>query len=112
MRAMKRIPILMFCSMLASMFTPTAHSVEAGANSSQDRLAYARSLGKQGNIDEAVEQYLIYYANNPEKHAALGLISGLYENGGRIKEAIEFVERFLVSGDESLTRISQVNRDK
>ena len=106
MRAMKTISVLMFCSMLLSMFIPTAHSAEPGTNSSQDRLAHARSLGKQGNIDEAVEQYQIYYANNPEKHAVLQWISGLYENSGRIKEAIEFVERSLVSGDESLMRDS------
>ena len=79
-------------------------SKQPGANSYQDRLAEARSLGKQGNIDEAVEQYLIYYTNNPEKHGVLQWITRLYENNGRIKEAIEFVERFLVCGEESLTR--------
>lgn len=104
MRAMKTISVLMFCSMLPGMFIPTAHSAEPRANSSQDRLAHARSLGEQGNIDEAVEQYLIYYADNPEKHLVLIWISELYENNGRIDEAIVFGEKFLASGDEYLTR--------
>lgn len=106
MRAMKTISVLMSFSMLLSMFISTVHSVEPGTNGSQERLANAMSLGKQGNIDEAVEQYLIYYTNNPEKHVVLQWISGLYENSERIKEAIEFVERSLVSGDESLIRDS------
>ena len=104
MKVMKTISVLMFFSMLLSMFISTARSVEPGTNGSQERLAHARSLGKQGNIDEAVKQYLIYYANNPEKHAVLQWISGLYENSGRIKEAIVLGERFLASGDEYLTR--------
>ena len=94
----------MFCSMLLSMFISTVHSAEPGINASQYRLAHARSLGEQGNIDEAVEQYLIYYADNTEKHLVLLWISELYENSGHINEAIVFGEKFLASGDGYLTR--------
>ena len=104
MNAMKTISVLMFCSMLLNIFIPTAHSTDPGTNGSQDQLANARFLGKQGNIDEAVEQYLSFYTNNPEKHAVLQWISELYENNGRINEAIVFGEKFLASGDEYLTR--------
>jgi len=100
MIAVKTIPALLFCSIFLSMLIPDAHSAEAD----QDQLAYAQSLAREGNIDEAIEQYLIYHANNPDEHLVLETISGLYKRSKRYKEAIEFAEKFLVSGETHLTK--------
>jgi hypothetical protein len=61
-------------------------------------LEYATSLGEGGKIDESVSNLDRLYSN-PENHTILHWISELYERNGRMKEAIEFAELFLVSGE-------------
>jgi len=97
---------LTFHFVLLSVVLRATYSAEPEQSVFQDPLARARSLDRQGKTDEAVEQYLLYYADNPEKHEVLQYISGVYENGGRYREAIDYVERTLVIGDESLIRDS------
>ncbi|MHC4434424.1 MAG: tetratricopeptide repeat protein, partial [Planctomycetota bacterium] len=72
-----------------------------------ERLRLAGSLAREGRIDEAVEQYLSYYADNPEDHSALGWIARLYEKSGRAAEAIEFLEKYLLTGASSPGGYSQ-----
>jgi tetratricopeptide (TPR) repeat protein len=84
------------------VFIVPLSSAEPMPSGSLNPLEYAKSLGEGGKIDESVEQYLIYYTDNPENHTVLQWISELYERNGRMKEAIEYAELFLVSGEESL----------
>jgi len=63
--------------------------------SPDDRALYARFLAKQGKIDEAIEQYRAYYADNPQHHHVLAEISKLYAEDGRIAEAIKSREAYM-----------------
>ena len=104
MKASEKFSLVVVLLVLFASQACEAQSVRPRESRHDERLAYARSLAEQGKIDKAVQQYQMYYADNPEKHLALLWISELYAANRHIAEAIEFEEKFLVSGDEYLTK--------
>ncbi len=99
----KTIAVLIFGTMFLGAVSAAA-ATGPEIKKSPDRLANAGLFARQGNIEQAVEQYQLHYAENPDKHSTLQYIAQLYENSKRFVEAVECREKFLVSGDEHLTR--------
>jgi tetratricopeptide (TPR) repeat protein len=74
-----------------------------------ERVVFAEKLVSEGRLNEAVEQFLSYYADNQNNHRVLERIGYLYERASRFDEAVEFGERYLLSsGDVVQGRIDRL----
>ena len=59
------------------------------------RYQYARFLARQGQVAEAIKQFKTHYVDSPDSDYCLREISELLAKSDRVREAIEYAERYL-----------------
>jgi len=84
-------------------------SAFAEEHQTNERVFLAEKLVTEGRLDEAVQQFLSYYADNQNNHRVLERIGYLYERASCFDDAVEFGERYLLSsGDLVQGRIDRL----
>ena len=97
---MKRPAVFATCVIVVTLCASAVPASTEGPV--QNRRDYAQSLVKQGKIDEAIEQYRLYYAENPQEYGVLERIATLCFRNGRSEDVITFTEEFLTTPAQNL----------